>query len=309
MEQQRPIQTELLTRFYGARRGVEDLTFTLEPGEIFGFLGPNGAGKTTTIRLLMGLLRPTRGKARIFGYDCWREAAAVKRYVGYVPGDIRLYDHLTGWQHIDLFAGLRGGVDRGRVRQLLDRFDYDPGPRVRTLSTGNRQKLALILALMHDPPLLVLDEPTSGLDPVMQHVFVEVLREEQARGKTVFLSSHRLSEVDQLADRVGIIRDGRLLLVEPITTVRQRYARRMEVWLNAPVTEAAFADLPGVQIIAIHDGGRHVELTNRGDVRALLGRLSQLPVRDFTYAPPDLESVFLAIYRDAEAAHPTEVQA
>lgn len=296
-----PIQVEGLTRFYGKNRGVDDLAFTVERGEIFGFLGPNGAGKTTTIRLLMGLIRPTRGSARIFGLDCWRDATAVKSHVGYVPGDARLYEGMTGAQFLDFLAGFRHGIDPARRRMLVERFDVDLSRKIKHLSKGNRQKIALIQAFMHDPPLLILDEPSSGLDPLMQRELLTFLREERTRGKTIFLSSHLLYEVEQVADRVGIIRDGRLVAVATIDELKRQRTRRMEVTFSAPVDLAQLTGIAGVQVLQSREEGRWVELGVSDGLPVLLRRLSELPVVDLVYAPPDLDSVFLGYYQRQEA--------
>ncbi|WP_448574836.1 ABC transporter ATP-binding protein [Thermomicrobium sp.] len=295
------IVVERLTRSYGARRGVIDLTFQVQPGEIFGFLGPNGAGKTTTIRVLMGLLRPTSGSARIFGLDCWCQTTQVKEQVGYVPGDVRLWENLTGAQFLDFMAAFRARIDPKRRQMLLERFRVELDRPIKQLSRGNRQKLALVQALLHDPPLLILDEPTSGLDPLMQHEFLTFLMEERERGKTIFLSSHQLAEVERVADRVGIIREGRLVAALPIEELRRRRTRPMEVVFAQPVDPQSLADLPSVRVLAVENGGTRFQLGVQDDLPALLRRLSELPVIDLTYAPPDLESIFLAYYQPENA--------
>jgi len=205
------IRTSKLTKDYGAGRGVFDLDLQVSAQEVFGYLGPNGAGKTTTIRLLMGMIRPTGGSAYIFGLDCARDAVDVKRRVGYIPGDVPQFGSLTGSEVVTYLAGMRGGVDPRRVRSLCERFELDLGRRFREYSSGNKQKLAIVLAFMHQPDLLILDEPTSGLDPLNRQEFYTLLRETRDHGATVFLSSHILSEVEHICDRVGIIRDGRLV--------------------------------------------------------------------------------------------------
>src|SRR5947209_13477256 len=212
------IRTRELTKDYGAGRGLFDLDLEVHAGEVFGFLGPNGAGKTTTIRQLMGLLRPTSGGARIFGLDCWADSTAAKAKVGFLPGDIRLYEQLTGAEFLDFFAAFRDGhrADPRHRRELVERLEVETHRKIKHLSKGNRQKLAIVQALMHDAPLLILDEPSSGLDPLMQLGLIELLREEHAHGRTIFLSSHVLPEVERIAHRVAVIREGRLVAVEEV---------------------------------------------------------------------------------------------
>jgi ABC-2 type transport system ATP-binding protein len=247
-----PIEAERLTRYYGKRRGVIDLTFEVEEGEIFGFLGPNGAGKTTTIRQLMGMMRPSSGSARVFGLDCWRDSNRVKERVGFLPGEIHLYEKMTGEEFLDFFAAFRTSRNEGRRRALVKRLELDLSQHIKHMSKGNRQKLAVLQALMHDAPLLILDEPSSGLDPLMQVEFVELLREEQARGKTVFLSSHQLLEVERIAHRVAIIREGRLVAVEEVAHLKTLRERRMEVLLHEPVPPERFSALEGVRVVSEH---------------------------------------------------------
>lgn len=296
-----PISAERLSRFYGLQRGVEDVTFQVQPGEIFGFLGPNGAGKTTTIRVLMGLLRPTSGAARVFGLDCWSESTAVKERVGYLPGDIRVYEQMTGREFLDFFAGFRGARGTPRRDALVQRLGAQLDRRLRQLSKGNRQKLAIVQALMHDPPLLIMDEPSSGLDPLLQVDMLKILAEERDRGKTIFLSSHDLPEVERIADRVGIIRDGRLVAVESVSTLKATRERRMEVVFNEPAPIEPLERLDTVRVIDVADDRRRVELAVRGEVRPLLATLAALPVQDLIYGPPDLEGVFLTYYSEQAA--------
>ncbi|MDQ3923461.1 MAG: ABC transporter ATP-binding protein [Actinomycetota bacterium] len=291
-----PIEAERLTRYYGKRRGVIDLTFEVEEGEIFGFLGPNGAGKTTTIRQLMGMMRPSSGSARVFGLDCWHDSTLVKEKVGFLPGEIHLYEKMTGEEFLDFFGAFRRSRNEGRQRALAKRLELDLSQHIKHMSKGNRQKLAVVQALMHDAPLLVLDEPSSGLDPLMQVEFVNLLREEQARGKTVFLSSHQLLEVERIAHRVAIIREGRLVAVEEVAHLKTLRERRMEVVLHEPVPRARFSALEGVRVVSEAPGGKQIELAVRGKLGPLLRTLSEMPVDDLTFGPPDLEDVFLHYY-------------
>jgi len=294
---QLPIVVEQLTRTYGQRRGVADLSFQVEPGEVFGFLGPNGAGKSTTIRLLMGLIKPTSGVARIFGLDCWDDAPAVKSFVGYLPGEIHLPDRMTGAEMLDFFGAFRNH-DRRRRDELVERFGADLRPKIGHLSKGNKQKLAVVQALMHEAPLLILDEPSSGLDPLMQAEFSEVLEEERQRGRTVFLSSHDLSEVERVADRVAIIRDGRIVAVEQVEQLARTRERQMEVVFDQPVRLEQFDRIQGVRLIESRRDGHVIVLGVRGNPKPLLKLLAELPVSDFTYGPPDLESIFLHYYSE-----------
>ncbi len=303
------IEARALTRTYRGGRGVFELDFHVEEGEIFGFLGPNGAGKTTTIRVLMGMLRPTSGEARVFGLDCWRQSPAVKARIGFVPGELHLYERMTGDALLRFLAGYRGPGSLERGRALARRLDLDLHQRARHLSKGNRQKLILVQALMHEPPLLVLDEPTSGLDPLVQGAVLELLVELRARGRTVFLSSHLLQEVEKVADHAAVLRDGRLVAVEDVDRLRAVRQRRMEVFLRQPAAGDAFSGLDGVRLLHVNDGGRRVELAVQGDPGALLQRLAALPVADLVYPPADLESVFLHYYQDTTATPPAEVPA
>ena len=302
------IEARALTRTYRGGRGVFDLDFSVEEGEIFGFLGPNAAGKTTTIRVLMGTLRPTAGEARVFGMDVWRRSPAVKTRIGFVPGELHLYERMTGDGLLRFLAGYRGPGSLDRGRALARRLDLDLHQRVRHLSKGNRQKLILVQALMHEPPLLVLDEPTSGLDPLMQAAVLDLLVEQRSRGRTVFLSSHLLQEVERVADRAAVLRDGRLVAVEDVDRLRSVRERRMEVVLHRPAASDAFAGLGSVRVLAVHEGGRRLDLAVHGDPDPLLQRLAALPVADLVYPPADLESVFLHYFREAAPA-PEEVPA
>jgi ABC-2 type transport system ATP-binding protein len=304
-----PIRMERLTRYYGKQRGVIDLSLTVEEGEIFGFLGPNGAGKTTTIRMLMGLIRPTSGTARVFGLDCWADSAAVKADIGFLPGDIRLYERMTGHEFLDFFAAFRRGESRQRRRQLAERFGVELDRQIKHLSKGNRQKLAIVQALMHDAPLLIMDEPSSGLDPLMQAELLEFFREEQSRGKTFFLSSHVLPEVERVAHRVAIIREGRLVAVEEVARLRAMRERQMEVLLRQPMPPERFSATEGVRVLEASEDNQRYTLGVRGDIAPLLRLLGTLPVEDLVYGPPDLESVFLHYYGADEPASKEAVTA
>jgi ABC-2 type transport system ATP-binding protein len=232
------IELEKLTKSYGSHRGIVDLDLTVNEGEAFGFLGPNGAGKTTTIRTMLDHIRPTSGRARVFGIDTTLDPVAIHRRIGYLPGEFQLYDKLTGGQTIAYFAALRGGVDPLYQADLIARLDVDPSRRFKEYSKGNKQKIGLIIALQHKPDLLMLDEPTSGLDPLVQQTFYEVIREAKAEGRTIFLSSHILSEVDKTCDRVAIIRDGRLVKVDRTDALRDLAHHQVELRFTGPVPRA-----------------------------------------------------------------------
>ena len=287
-----------LAKVYRGGRGIFDVDFSVREGEIFGFLGPNGAGKTTTIRTLLGLMRPTRGSATIFGLDCWTASPAVKTKLGFVPADPRLYEKMTGAAFIQYMAAYRGPGTVDRARKLATEFDLDLTPRIRQLSRGNRQKLLLVQGFMHDPPLLILDEASGGLDPLGQEAFLALLEKERSRGKTVFLSSHNLAEVERVADRVGIVREGRMVAVEEIEKLRSLRSRKMEVKLERPPEDGLVDGLAGVRVLARRDGGKTLELAVQGNPRELLSRLAAAPIVDVTFPPADLESVFLHYYRD-----------
>jgi ABC-2 type transport system ATP-binding protein len=267
---------------------------------VFGFLGPNGAGKTTTIRLLLDLIRPTSGTLSIFGLDSRRDSLAIRRRVGYVPGDLRLYDRLTGHELLTFFANLRGLDGLGDGVALAERLDLELDRPLRSLSSGNRQKTGLVQAFMHRPELLVLDEPTTGLDPLVQQTFHELVRETAADGRTVFLSSHVLAEVQELADRVAVLREGRLELVESVEAVRARASTRLEATFAAPPPAGAFADVPGAR--ELERRGDAVVFALEGPVDPLVKALARFEVVALDVREADLEDVFLDLYRSRDAA-------
>ena len=285
------IRTEGLTKRFGDVLALDRLDLTVERGEIFGFLGPNGAGKTTTIRLLLHLARPTAGRAWVMGIPV-QDVASVHRHVGYVSGDVALWPQLTGTEVLHLLGNLSGGVDQAYRDELVERLDLDPGRRVRSLSKGNRQKLALVAALMHQPDVLLLDEPTAGLDPLKEAEFQQVVREAAARGQTVFLSSHILDEVEDICSRVAILRTGRLVEVSTLDALRHKGVTVFDVVLDGPVP--SFAAVPGVVSERPLDGG--VRLSVTGPPRALLAELGRQPVVSLASREPDLEEVFLSYY-------------
>jgi len=289
------IRTEGLTKFYGDVRGVEDLDLEVRRGELFGFLGPNGAGKSTTIRLLLDLLRPTSGRVEVLGIVP-SSSVELRRSLGYLPGELSLYEDLTGAQLLEFFAALRGVTDLGYAHDLADRLGLDLGRPIRALSRGNKQKVGLVQAFFHRPDLLILDEPTSGLDPLVQHEFQSILKETVSEGRTVFLSSHVLSEIEHVTHRVGIIRSGRLVVVEQIANLKAKAIRRLDVLLARDVAPDGLADVPGVRSLDIE--GRRVRLTVEGSMDGVIKALAAYEVDDLISEEPDLEEIFLAYYQE-----------
>ena len=293
------IVAEALSKSYGRRRGVIDLTFSVKPGEVFGYLGPNGAGKTTTIRTLLDFIRPTGGQASIFGLDIRADSAEIHRRIGYLPGERTLYERLTGAEFLSYFAALRGGVDWGYVEDLAARFACDLTVRIRSLSHGNKQKVALIQAVMHRPELMILDEPTQGLDPLVQQEFYTLAEEVRAEGRTIFLSSHVMAEVERLCDRAAIIREGRLIAVEDIGDLKARATRRIEFHFARPVDPTALSGVRGVRDVEAH--GDTLRVTVAGPLDAIVKAVSQFEVIDLASHEPSLEDVFLTFYGKGES--------
>jgi ABC-2 type transport system ATP-binding protein len=288
------IQTDKLTKSYGSHRGIIEVDLAVAEGEAFGFLGPNGAGKTTMIRTLLDHIRPTSGRATVFGIDTTVDPVAIHRRLGYLPGEFALYDKLTGGQTIEYFANLRGGVDRAYQEQLVRRLDVDPSRKFREYSKGNKQKIGLIIALQHRPDLLLLDEPTSGLDPLIQQEFYAVIREAKAEGRTVFLSSHILSEVEKTCDRVAIIREGRLVRVDRTDALRDLAHHTVELVFAGPVPADEFASLPGVSDVVAEDHVLRMRVS--GNIAPVVRAAARYELADFVSREPSLEETFLAEY-------------
>jgi ABC-2 type transport system ATP-binding protein len=292
------IETRGLTKNYGRSRGIIDVDLVVETGQIFGFLGPNGAGKSTTIRLLLDLIRPTSGEARVLGLDIHRDRLAIDRRVSYVPGELALYSELTGRQLLQYLGNLQGKIDAEYRDKLIERLELDPTKRIKSLSRGNKQKVGLVAAFMIRPELIILDEPTSGLDPFVQLEFERLCEEARDEGRTVFISSHQLPEVEHLCDRVGIIREGRLLAVEAIATLKDRALRRLEIDFGGEVKAEVFAGLPGVRDVTIDDG--RLTCTVMGSVDALVKTAARFEVRNLRSIETSLEEIFMAYYGSGE---------
>ena len=289
------VLTESLTRHYGARRGVERLDLAVPEGSLFGFLGPNGSGKTTAIRVLLGFLRPSEGRARVLGLDPWRDPARIKEEVGYLPGDLRLWPWLTGAVALRLFGAIRRRDIVPAGRELADRFDLDLQVRARDMSRGTRQKLGLVLAMAHRPRLLILDEPTASLDPLMQDRLLRHLRELSAAGHTVFFSSHTLAEVDELCDRVAILRDGRLVESTTLDDLRRRSPRQVAIRFRAGADPLP-APPPFLEVVQRSPGAWSCLL--RGPPVELVRWASAQPLDDLVIAPPALDALFRRIYAE-----------
>jgi ABC-2 type transport system ATP-binding protein len=300
MTDQIAIHTEALTKHYGDFPALVDVSLDVRRGEIFGFLGPNGAGKTTMIRTILDEIRPTSGRASILGMDTHLQSVEIRDHIGYVPGDLAMYPNLTGKDTLTYFANLRGGVDWSFVDSLADRLDADLTKKVGDLSSGNRQKVGLIQAFMNTPDVLIMDEPSSGLDPLVQREFQTMMREVASEGRTVFLSSHTLSEVQRVADRVGIIRHGHLIAVEGVADLRSKAIRTVNLFFAEPVNGSELEGLPGVREVNVDNS--HVTLSFDGQMETLLKVVTQrFSLLDITTHEADLEEIFLTYYEDVGA--------
>lgn len=287
------VEIQELTKGYGENKGVFDLSFEVSQGEVFGYLGPNGSGKTTTIRHLMGFLNPDQGDCRILGMDCRTQADEIQEYVGYLPGEIAFFEEMKGTEHLRFMAGMRGQKWPKRADELLERFQLDPSGRIKRMSKGMKQKLGLVTALMHDPDILLLDEPTSGLDPLMQAVFVELMQQEKAKGKTILMSSHSFEEIEKTCDRAGILKDGRLKAQVHVEDLRSRRRRVYALSFATPHAQEAFLR-EGHQVIWQGAGQLHVAVT--GDLEAFLQALARHPVTGLDVVSQRLEDIFIGFY-------------
>ncbi|HYM66777.1 MAG TPA: ABC transporter ATP-binding protein [Patescibacteria group bacterium] len=290
------IEAQGLSKSYGDKVGIAGVTFHVDEGDVFGFLGPNGAGKTTTIRVLMALLRADAGTARVAGLDCWDQSIEIKRQTGYVPGEPSLDPNLTGGQILEYFAHLRGGVEKAHLNSLIKRLDLDTTRRFRQYSTGNKRKVVLIQAFMHRPRLLILDEPTNGLDPLNQQEFGRMVKEAREGGATVFLSSHILSEVEQLCTRVGIIREGKLVRIGDVAEVKDIKRYEITITFADSVPSDAFATLAGVSKIENVADGHALRIAMQGSPDAVIKAAANYPVVSISSHEPSLEDIFLKYY-------------
>ncbi|MFI1677373.1 ABC transporter ATP-binding protein [Streptomyces sp. NPDC020607] len=305
---EKAIELRELTKTYGPRRGLTGLTLDVRIGEVFGFLGPNGAGKSTTIRLLLDLIRPTGGTATVLGLDPHHDGVELRSRVGYLAGDFVCDGRQSVRGYLRFLAALRGGVPQGRIDDLAERLGLDQGARIKKLSKGNRQKVGLVQAFMHAPELLILDEPSSGLDPLVQQTFLGLVTEAAADGRTVFMSSHIMSEVEAVADRVGIIRDGRLVALDTVAGLRAGTVRDIEVRFARPVTAAAFAGVDGAGRLALDTTGTVLTCQLTGSPDAFVKALARHTVTGFRAIEPALEELFHSYYEGAEAAPRTTPQ-
>ncbi len=291
------IQTKDLTKFYGKSRGINNVNLTVNKGDIFGFLGPNGAGKSTTIRTLMDYIRPTSGTASIFGMDCRNDSVAIRKRIGYIPGDFGLYGHMTGWKFLEYFGKVRGGYNAGSAKAIAKRMDIKLDRKMKEYSRGMRQKVAIIQALMNNPDLIIMDEPTNGLDPLVQQTFMEMLREEAGRGCTIFMSSHVLSEVEKTCNRVAIIKEGSIVAEEQVEALRQKSGKVLEVKFAEPLTKEIFY-FPGVSNITQNNGSYRMTVT--GNLEELLKEISAHKLADISIHQMTLEDVFMHYYEGAK---------
>ena len=290
------IELEEVTKSYSGKRGITNLSLEVDEGEVFGFLGPNGAGKTTTIRVLMALLRVDSGAARIASLDCWSQSLAIHRVTGYVPGEPALDPNLTGGQIIEYFSRLRGGVDQVYLRQLIERLGLDTGRKFHQYSSGNKRKVVLIQAFMHRPRLLILDEPTNGLDPLNQQEFAHMIHEARGWGGTVFLSSHILSEVEQLCTRVGIIREGRLVRTGDVAAIKDIKRSEITITFGDTVPATAFATLDGVTSVEAVGRDHTLRIEVQGSPDPVIKAAAHHPVVSLSSHEPSLEDIFLRYY-------------
>jgi ABC-2 type transport system ATP-binding protein len=296
------IETSGLTKYYGSAPGIIDLNLQVVEGEVFGFIGPNGAGKSTTIRTLLNFLFPTRGSGMVLGLDIVEDSVEIRRRIGYLPGDLAMYDTMTAREFLGYFANLRKIDCKTNIEAIASRFDLDLDREIKDYSTGNRQKVGVVNAFMHEPELLILDEPTAGLDPLMQQEFQALINEVRRQGRTVFLSSHILPEIDRIADRVGIVRDSRLVEVNTIEAFKASAHRTVTIQFSDPIDTAPFGDLREVAALEARNEGSVVVLTVKGSIDAVIKKASGYDVVSISTGSGELEEVFLSYYSGSDDA-------
>jgi len=293
------IELERLTKYYGKARGIIDVSFDVQEGEIFGFIGPNGAGKSTTIRTLLGLIYPTSGSARIFGRDCITEGAVIRAEIGYLPSEVFYYDNMKVIDLLKYSASFYPRAKPQRIHELAEILDLQLNRRIDDLSYGNKKKVGIVQGLLHDPRLIILDEPTGGLDPLMQHKFFQLIREENEKGVTVLFSSHILSEVQKICTRVGIIKDGCMVRVEGIDTLEHNNYKKFRIEMAEPVP-AGYFDLPGTSDLSV--SGPIITFIFKGDINAVINKLYQHRLTNILVEEPSLEEIFLHYYQKEDRA-------
>jgi ABC-2 type transport system ATP-binding protein len=287
------IQISKLTKVFPNGKGIFDLSFEVMEGEVFGYLGPNGAGKSTTIRHLMGFMKPKTGSAKINGLDCWKNSAEIQKCVGYLPGEIAFLDGMNGLQFLELLGGMRGIKDQTKRDQLIERFQFDVKTPIRKMSKGMKQKVGIVAAFMHDPQILILDEPTSGLDPLMQSIFIDLILEEKENGKTILMSSHIFQEIDRTCDRVGIIKDGRLVAVENVQHLQSIQRRVFDITVQ---TEQDLEILKQSGLSIISENGLRVKIALQGDYDSFVKILSHCGIKNLDIHAQSLEEIFMHFY-------------
>lgn len=287
------IEVKNCTMLYSSKKGITDVSFSVKEGEVFGYLGPNGAGKTTTIRCMLGFMKAQKGEVIINGLDSWSDAAKIQANVGYIPGEMSLFDEMTGIEFLHFLLQMRNVKDKTRLNELLVLFDLDPKGRIRKMSKGMKQKVGLIAAFMHDPQVYILDEPSSGLDPLMQQVFVNLIKEERKRGKTILMSSHSFEEVDKTCDRIAMIRDGKIVLVEDIEVVKQHRRKVFTVSVNDP---SDIVKMKQLGISVVYENGTFADAQVLGDFKPFFETLKQIDVVDLDVKTQRLEDIFMQFY-------------
>lgn len=295
MESPIVIQTKKLTKYYGKQLGITGLDLTVSQGEVFGYLGPNGAGKSTTIKLLLNFINPTEGSMRVFGKDPQTQSTSILGDIGYIPGEIHMYDSLSGKNHLKFQASLQDGVDWKYVEKLASRLQVDLAKPIKSLSHGNKQKIAIIAAFMHKPKLLILDEPTTGLDPLIQREFYDLVSEVNQSGSTFFISSHVLPEIERMCHRVGILKEGRLMVTEEIETLKKRAVRSLEIQFAKEAIAEHFAGIKSIRDLQIKGNTAHCKV--EGSLDQLIKQISKYEVINLVTQEADLEQVFLNYYK------------